>query len=276
MKKKSLPIVSLALLIAILLLTWVVPLLYNVSPFELNANAILNPPSWDNPLGTDRLGRDILARLMHGGQVSLLIGLGSAILASLIGLIMGVSAGYFQGKFDAIFVIVVDLFLTFPTFFLLLALASYMEASSLVLVLIISITGWMGTARLLRSQSYDIAQKPFIKILSIASVSRLKIIFKYFLPLLAPIFFVSFTFALSGAILAESSLSYLGLGVTPPQMSWGSILSEGKSVMKIAWWVSFFPGLMIFLITFSLILLSDYLQNITNQKESNTQITQGG
>ncbi|HHO42201.1 MAG TPA: ABC transporter permease [Epsilonproteobacteria bacterium] len=263
------PIASLAILGSILIFTWILPLIYPVDPFALDAEAILMPPSWENPLGTDRLGRDIFSRLIYGGQVSLLIGLGSAIIASLIGLVMGVSAGYFQGKIDGIFVVVVDLFLTFPTFFLLLALTSYMEASSLALILIISLTGWMGTARLLRSQSYEITQKPFIKILRVASVSKIKIIFKYFLPLLAPLFFVSFTFALSGAILAESGLSYLGLGITPPQMSWGSMLSEGKSVMEIAWWVSFFPGLMIFLVTFSLILLSDSLQSITNQKELN-------
>jgi peptide/nickel transport system permease protein len=126
----------------------------------------------------------------------------------------------------------------------------------------------MGTSRLIRQESYNISKQPYIKVLKIADVSKLVIIFKYFLPLVAPIFFISFTFALSGAILAESGLSYLGLGITPPQMSWGSMLSEGKGVMEIAWWVSFFPGLMIFLVTFSLVQMSDYLQSITNQKES--------
>jgi peptide/nickel transport system permease protein len=220
-------------------------------------------------MGTDRLGRDILARVMQGGQVSLIIGVGSAILASLIGLLLGVSAGYLKGLFDKSFVVIVDLFLTFPTFFLLLALVSYISASTLILIIVISITGWMGTSRLIRAESYRIASQPFIKVLTVAKVPTMKIIFKYFMPLLAPIFFVSFTFGVSGAILAESGLSYLGLGVTPPNMSWGSILSEGKSVMEIAWWVSFFPGLMIFLVTFSLIQLSDYLQQIANQKEIN-------
>ncbi len=120
----------------------------------------------------------------------------------------------------------------------------------------------MGTARLIRAESYRISKQPFIKVLSISKVSNLKIIFKYFMPLLIPIFLVSFTFSVSGAILAESGLSYLGLGVTPPNMSWGSILSDGKSVMEIAWWVSFFPGMMIFLVTFSLIQISDYLQEV--------------
>ena len=262
------PIVSITLLAGIILLSFIGPFFYHVSPFELDKTVILEAPTMHHLLGTDRLGRDLLARIMQGGQVSLIIGVGSAVIASLIGLLFGVGAGYFKGYFDKAFVIIVDLFLTFPTFFLLLALVSYVSASTLILIIVISITGWMGTSRLIRAESYRIANQPYIKVLTIAKVSRMKIIFKYFLPILAPIFFVSFTFGVSGAILAESGLSYLGLGVTPPDMSWGSILSEGKSVMEIAWWVSFFPGLMIFLVTFSLIQISDYLQHISNRQDS--------
>jgi len=183
-------------------------------------------------------------------------------------LIIGVSAGFFRGKTDKLIVIMIDLFLTFPTFFLLLALISYMSASVWVLIFIISVTGWMGMARLIRSESFAISSKPYIKVLKAAGVSRLKIILKYFTPLLAPIFFISFTFGVGGAILAESGLSFLGIGIMPPQISWGSILSEGKGVVDIAWWLSFFPGLMIFLVIYALVNISDYLQSRTNQRES--------
>lgn len=233
----------------------------------LNENAILKAPCAEHIFGTDRLGRDILARLIEGGKISLLIGVGSAFIASLIGLIAGSMAGYFRGVVDKGFVVTVDLFLTFPTFFLLLALVSYVNASAWILIVIISVTGWMTTARLIRSESFSITSQPYIKILNIAKVSKLKILFKYYAPLLAPIYFVSFTFGVGGAILAESGLSFLGLGIVAPQMSWGTILSSGKDVIEIAWWVSFFPGLMIFLVTFSLINISNYLQSITNQKE---------
>ncbi|NPA51070.1 MAG: ABC transporter permease [Epsilonproteobacteria bacterium] len=266
MSKKSI-IIFLTLLIAIVLFTFFGDLIWHQSPYKFNKDAILSPPSFAHPFGTDRLGRDILARVIEGGKVSLIIGVGSAIISSLIGLIMGVSAGYFRGWWDKSFVVIVDLFLTFPTFFLLLTLISYMPASTLILIVVISITGWMSTARLIRSESFKIASSPYIKILKVAKVPTIKIIFKYFLPALAPIFFISFTFGVSGAILAESSLSFLGLGIMPPQMSWGSILSDGKSVMEIAWWVSFFPGFFIFLVTFLLIQLSDYLQQITNKRE---------
>lgn len=261
------PCISVALIVALFLFSFGGPMIYSASPFDLNPDALLMPPSFEHPLGTDRLGRDILARLMQGGQVSLIIGVGSALIASMIGLMVGVTAGYFRGRVDKVFVVIVDLFLTFPTFFLLLALVSYIEASVWVLIFVISVTGWMTMGRMIRAESFSIGQKPFIKILKIGGVPTPKIILKYFAPLLAPIFFISFTFGVGGAILSESALSFLGLGITPPQMSWGSLISEGKEVMQIAWWISFFPGLMIFLVTFSLMQISDYLQTKTNRKE---------
>lgn len=261
------PKISITLLASIFFLSFFGNFFYHVSPYTLDANSILLPPSLHNLLGTDRLGRDILARLIEGGKVSLIIGVGSAFIASFLGLILGSLAGYFCGSVDKAFVVLVDLFLTFPTFFLLLALVSYVNASILVLIVIISITGWMTTARLIRSESFQITSQPYIKILNIAGVKKIKILLKYYAPLLAPIYFVSFTFGVGGAILAESSLSFLGLGIVAPQMSWGTIMSSGKDVVDIAWWVSFFPGLMIFLVTFSLINISNYLQQLTNQRE---------
>ena len=261
------PKFSIGILASIFLLSFFGLHLYSLDPYVLNADTILLPPSYEHFMGTDRLGRDIFARIMQGGQVSLIIGVGSALIASLIGLLLGSLAGYFRGYIDKSFIILVDLFLTFPTFFLLLALVSYVNASSWVLIVIISITGWMTTARLIRSESFKITSQPYIKILNIAKVSKLKILFKYYAPILAPIYFVSFTFGVGGAILAESGLSFLGLGIVAPQMSWGTILSGGKDVVEIAWWVSFFPGLMIFLVTFSLINISNYLQQLTNKKQ---------
>ena len=263
------PKFSIALLLFIFFFSFFGDFFYTESPYELRVASILLPPSPEHPLGTDRLGRDLLARIIEGGKISIVIGIGSALIASFIGLILGSVAGYFRGYVDKAFVVTVDLFLTFPTFFLLLAMVSYVNASVWVLIVIISVTGWMTTARLIRSESFAVSQKPFIKILDIAKVSKRKILLKYYAPLLAPIFFVGFTFGVGGAILAESGLSFLGLGIVAPQMSWGSILSSGKEVIDIAWWVSFFPGLMIFAITFSLMNIANFLQQITNKKELN-------
>ena len=259
--------IALYLLIAVVLAIFLLPFFYTVSPYDLDPTRILQAPSLEHLFGTDRLGRDMLARILEGGQTSLIIGFLAASISSIIGLFIGINAGYFKGNIDKTITIMIDLFLTFPTFFLLLALVSYIQASALILIIVISVTGWMGMARMIRSESFAIGNKPFIKILKVANVSNFKIIFKYFAPLLAPIFLISFTFGVGGAILAESGLSFLGLGVNPPSMSWGSLLSDGKAVIDIAWWVSFFPGLMIFLITFCLIQISDYLQTLANSKE---------
>jgi len=255
------------LIVSLIVLIFILPFFYTVSPYELNPLKILTAPSLEHLFGTDRLGRDVLARILEGGQTSLIIGFLAASISSILGLFIGINAGYFKGNIDKTITITIDLFLTFPTFFLLLALVSYIQASSVILIIVISITGWMGMARLIRSESFAIGNKPYIKILKVANVSTMKIIFKYFAPLLAPIFLISFTFGVGGSILAESGLSFLGLGINPPDMSWGSLLSDGKSVIDIAWWVSFFPGLMIFLITFSLIQISDFLQSKFNTKE---------
>ncbi|MFY9142084.1 ABC transporter permease [Sulfuricurvum sp.] len=262
------PYISIASLVGVIIFSFIAPFFYTVNPLFLDSNAILLPPSMSHWFGTDRLGRDLLARLMEGGKVSLLIGFASALISTMIGLLYGVSAALLRGGYDKLFIVIVDLFLTFPTLFLLLTLVSYVNASIWVLVLIISITGWMGTARLIRSESFAISSKPFIRILHIGKVHPLKIIFKYYAPLLAPIVLVSFTFGVGGAILAESGLSFLGLGIVAPQMSWGSILSGGKEVIDIAWWVSFFPGLMIFVVTFALMNISNALQARLNQKEA--------
>ncbi|MGB5866445.1 MAG: ABC transporter permease [Arcobacteraceae bacterium] len=260
---------SVLLLGCIIVGVFILPFIYTTSPFTLDPNKILLAPSFEHIMGTDRLGRDIFARILNGGQTSLIIGFLSASIASFIGLFIGISAGYFKGNYDKSITIIIDLFLTFPTFFLLLALVSYMEASIVILIVVLFITGWMTTARMIRSESFAISNKPYIKILKLANVSNSKIIFKYFTPLLAPIFLISFTFGVGGAILAESGLSFLGLGINPPQISWGSLLSEGKAVIEIAWWVSFFPGLFIFLITFALMQIADFLQQKANNKELN-------
>ncbi len=258
---------SAILLALVVMLVFFMPFFYTISPYELNPDKILQAPSWEHLFGTDRLGRDVLARVLNGGQTSLIIGFLASAISSLLGLFIGINAGYFKGNVDRTITVMIDLFLTFPTFFLLLALVSYMQASMAILIIVICITGWMGMARLIRSESFAISNKPYIKILKISNVSNLKIIFKYFAPLLAPIFLISFTFGVGGAILAESGLSFLGLGINPPEISWGGLLSDGKAVIDIAWWVSFFPGLMIFIITFCLMQISDYLQSKANSKE---------
>jgi peptide/nickel transport system permease protein len=238
-----------------------------IDPFTFHKDAILIEPSLAHPFGTDRLGRDLFARIIEGGKTSLIIGFLSALISTLIGLAIGLVAGSARGFIDKFTIFIIDIFLTVPTFFLLLALISYLSVNAIVLILIISITSWMSAARLIRSETFSLSSKPFIKILKIGGVSKFKILAKYYAPLLAPIALMSFSLGVGGAILSESGLSFLGLGVNAPDISWGGVLSEGKEVMDIAWWVSFFPGLMIFLTTYSLALFSNDLQNRINKRD---------
>ena len=190
--------VALYLLIAVILAIFLLPFVYTISPYQLDPTKILQAPSFEHLFGTDRLGRDMFARVLNGGQTSLIIGFLAASISSIVGLFIGINAGYFKGNIDKTITIMIYLFLTFPTFFLLLALVSYIQASALILIIVISITSWMGMARMIRSESFAIGNKPFIKILKVANVSTFKIIFKYFAPLLAPIFLISCTFGVGG------------------------------------------------------------------------------
>lgn len=255
-----------SILIFIFIFCFAGPFIYGVDPLSFDKDKILLPPSFDAPFGTDRLGRDMLARIMDGGQNSLIVGFFASFASTIISLIIGSLAGVYRGVVDRGVVILIDLFLTVPTFFLLLTLVAYIEISPLFLVVIIAVSSWMSSARLIRSETYAIGEKPFIKILKIGGVPTSKIVFKYYASLLSPILLTGFVFGVSGAILAESSLSFLGLGILPPDMSWGGLLSDGKDVMDIAPWVSFFPGLMIFLVTYTLISLSFKLQNEISSK----------
>ncbi|OCL98188.1 Oligopeptide transport system permease protein OppC [Aliarcobacter thereius] len=142
---------SLLILILISLLMFVLPIFYTISPYELNPSKILLSPSIEHIFGTDILGRDVFARILQGGQTSLIIGFLAASFSSFLGLIIGITAGYFKGNVDRTITVIIDLFLTFPTFFLLLALVSYIEANLLVLIVVISITSWMGMSRMIRS-----------------------------------------------------------------------------------------------------------------------------
>jgi peptide/nickel transport system permease protein len=234
---------------------------------SFDKTSLLLPPSIFHIFGTDILGRDIFARVIKGSQYSIIIALISSFVATSVGFIVGVTSAMFKGLIDRGVVISIDLFLSFPTLFLLLTLISYTEASVLIIIFILSLTSWMGIARLIRSEAYGIDRRPYIKILKLAKVSKSKIIIKYYLPILLPIFIVNFVLGISGSMLAESSLGFLGLGVTAPDITLGTILGDGKMVMDIAWWATFFPGLFIFMITWSLINISDYIQNRLNSKE---------
>jgi peptide/nickel transport system permease protein len=237
------------------------PWLAPYDPTALDLRAIRLAPCPAHPLGTDALGRDVLSRLLYGARVSLWVGFVSVGIAVAIGLALGLTAGFFGGLVDELIMRGVDVMLCFPSFFLILAVVAFLEPSLLLIMITIGLTSWMGVARLVRAETLTLKERDFVAAARLAGVRPLTIICMHILPnALAPVL-VSATLGVAGAILVESSLSFLGLGVQPPDPSWGNMLLEGKDVLEIAPWLSLYPGLAILLTVLGYNLLGESLRD---------------
>ena len=216
-------------------------------PTEINLRENLMPPGEGHLLGTDDRGRDVLARMIHGSKVSLSVGFVAVSIYILIGVFLGALAGYYGGKMDVVISRAIEVMMCFPTFFLILTVLAFLRPSIYNIMVIIGVTGWPGVARLVRGEFLKQRQLDYVTAARAVGASDLRIIFYHILPnSLAPVL-VSATFGIAGAILVESSLSYLGFGVPPPTPSWGEILSQSKNYIDFAWWLTIFPGVAIFL-----------------------------
>ena len=205
----------------------------------------LQGPGWNHPLGTDDLGRDVLTRILYGARISLLVGFVAVGIATGIGILLGALAGYYGRWVDALLMRFVDIMLCFPTFFLILAVIAFLDPSIWNIMIIIGLTGWMGVARLVRAEFLSLRERDFVLAARAVGADDARIIFRHILPnALSPVL-VSVTLGVAGAILTESALSFLGIGVQPPTPSWGNMLITGKQTLGTAWWMSVFPGLAI-------------------------------
>ena len=219
--------------------------LIDADPAAIDISQRLLPPSWQHPLGTDDLGRGVLVRMLYGARISLLVGFLAVGISSAIGVILGSLAGYYGRWVDALIMRFVDIMLCFPTFFLILAVIAFLEPSIWNIMIVIGQTSWMGVARLVRAEFLSLRQRDFVLAAQALGASDLRLIFRHILPnALSPVL-VSATLGVAGAILTESALSFLGIGVQPPTPSWGNMLITGKQTLGSAWWLSVFPGLAI-------------------------------
>ena len=229
------------LFIVSLLAPWIAPF----DPKAIDLKNILQPPSAKHLFGTDPLGRDVMSRMIWGAQISLKVGFVSTGIAILIGTILGSVAGYYGRWVDAVIMRFVDIMLCFPTFFLILAVIAFLEPSIWNIMIIIGATGWMGITRLVRADFISLKERDFVQAARVIGASDLRIIFIHVLPNCMASVLVAATLGVAGAILTESALSFLGIGVQPPTPSWGNILTAGKDNIDIAWWLSLYPGLAI-------------------------------
>jgi peptide/nickel transport system permease protein len=226
---------------AALLAPWVAP----HDPTAIDEREILTGPSRAHLLGTDDLGRDVLSRMIYGARISLAVGFVSVGIAVLIGTSLGACAGFFGGLVDGVIMRFVDIMLCFPSTFLILAVIAFVGPSIWNVMLVIGVTGWMGVCRLVRAEFLTLRERDFVVAARAIGAGDGRLIFRHILPNALPPVLVAAVLGVAGAILTESGLSFLGLGVQPPVPSWGNILTAGKDNIDVAWWLSFFPGIAI-------------------------------
>ena len=244
------------------------PFLASHDPFAQNLDAILQAPSAEYLFGTDKTGRDLFARMLYGARVSLWIGLVSVGISASIGLTLGLLAGYFKGIVDECIMRFVDVMLCFPTFFLILAVIAFLEPSLVNIMIVIGLTSWMNVARLVRAETLSLRERDFVHAARLSGAGTARILLRHILPnAIAPVL-VAATLGVAGAILVESGLSFLGIGVQHPLPSWGNILIEGKQTLGIAWWLSLFPGLAILITVLGYNLLGEGLRDFLDPRVS--------
>ncbi len=234
LKRHKLAMISLAVLIIEVLIVLIMPLFYKVDP---NANAGVGfyaKPSAQHLLGTDQVGRDVLARVLSGGRISLLIGFLSSIISMVLGVPLGLVAGYYKGAFEQIIMRLTEIFQTIPTMVLMLVLVAIFSPSVPLLIAIIGVLGWTGYARLVYSSVLAVSQKEYVESARAIGEKDRRILVKYILPNVITPVLISFTFGIAGAILEESGLSFLGLGVQMPQASWGNILNSARNITVLS------------------------------------------
>ena len=259
--RNRLAIVGGAVVACLAVLAVTAPVVAPWDPNRPDVKKILDSPSGPHLLGTDQLGRDVLSRMLFGARVSLAVGFVSVGIAAFIGITLGSTAGYNGGVVDATIMRLVDLMLVFPRFFLLLAVLAFLKPSIWTIMAVIGLTGCMGVARLVRAEFLALKEREFVVWSQSVGASGFRIIWRHILPnAMAPVL-VAMTLGIPAAILTESGLSFLGLGVQPPHATWGNILNEGKDAIELAWWLSLYPGLAILVTVLSYNLLGEGIRD---------------
>ncbi len=243
------------------------PLIAPHAPDSGSLGTRLIPPVWEHGgsteylLGTDRLGRDILSRLIYGARISMLISVGAILITGTIGSVVGVVAGYFGGWIDAVFMRMADVSLSLPSILIAILLASLYGPSFTNVVVVVILSLWPSYARIIRGETLSLRSRDYVVLARVAGVPTLRLMARHLLPNLLPSLLVISTLQVGIVILLEASLSFLGAGIPSPTSSWGVMVSDGQSVIELAWWASVLPGLVIAVTVLSLNLGGDWLRD---------------
>lgn len=248
------------------------PLLAPYDPAAMNISNALKPPIWmddgvnEHILGTDNLGRDILSRIIYGSRVSLIVGILAVILAGSIGLVLGLLSGYYGGLIDILIMRLVDAFLAIPGILFALIVLAILGPNPLTVILVLGLTNWVTYARMVRGETLSIKERDYVSSARAIGAKDFRIITSYIFPNIISSFIVICTINIATTILMEASLSFLGLGVQPPDVSWGLMLSDGKDYLATSWWLATFPGIAITITVLGIIFLGDWLRDILDPR----------
>lgn len=265
----KLALIGLIFFMIILLSTIFAPLLVSYDPNVVDLSSMSKAPSAKHILGTDKLGRDVFARILYGGRISIMVGVLSAIMGATIGTIFGGVSGYFGGKLDSFFVRLAELFSTFPQMIVILLLSSLLGQGVKNIILVFSITGWMTTFRMVRNEFMSLKQEPYVEVCRAFGYSDIRIIFNNILRNAISPVIVALSINVAGFILGEAGLSFLGVGVPLDIPTWGNIINSAKSidVIKNNWWLWVIPGIVITVFVLSINFIGDGLRDIMDPKQ---------
>jgi peptide/nickel transport system permease protein len=265
-RTRSLPLFSGSVLITFIIAGAIGPFVAPHDPIRVDLASSLLPPvwvadgSWTYPLGTDILGRDVLSRLLGGARVSLLVAVTVVVISGAVGTLIAMLSGYLGGKVDGILMRFTDAVMAFPFLLLAIVIVGVFGASLNNVILLLSLAGWSGYARVLRSEVLRLKTEEFVTMVLVMGGGSLWIMWRHLLPNVASTFMVLATLQVGGAIVAEGTLSFLGIGVPPPAPSWGGMLAEGRNYLTTAWWLPIIPGLALSLTVLSANLMGDWLR----------------
>jgi len=261
LRKNKLSVIGGIIVLTLFMIAVSAPLISPYNPDHIDRKHVLEPPGLHHLMGTDDLGRDVLSRMIWGARISLAVGFVAIGIATIIGTILGAISGYYGGWFDRIIMRFIDIMLSIPTFFLILAVIAFIGPSIWNIMIVIGLTAWMGVARLVRAEFLSLKEREFVLAAKAIGASDFRIIYKHIMiNSLSPVL-VSAVLGIAGAVLVESALSFLGIGVQPPTPSWGNILTLGKDNIEIAWWLSLYPGLAILITVLSYNLFGEGLRD---------------
>ncbi len=268
LRANTMAMVGLGILLLLLIIAALADLLSPMDPFVQNLGGRLQPIGTDGHiLGTDSLGRDLLSRVIYGSRITLYIVALVALIAPIVGLLVGTVAGYTGGIVDAVLMRITDIFLAFPRLVLALAFVAALGAGIENAVLAISLTAWPPYARIARAETLTIRNSDYIAAIKLQGAGALRIITKHIWPLCISSLIVRVTLDMAGVILAAAGLGFLGLGAQPPSPEWGAMISEGRKFILDHWWVATVPGLAIFTVSLGFNLLGDGLRDVLDPKE---------